>query len=477
MNRYFHFLLLLTGLGCLSISCSNEQFPEKPNIVYIMADDLGYGDVGIHGQKIIKTPNLDRMASEGLRFTQHYSGSTVCAPSRCCLMTGLHTGHAAVRGNRPMRPEGQVPMPEGTVTVVGLLKEAGYVTGMFGKWGLGGPGSVTDPMNTGFDEFYGYNCQRHAHRFYTPYLWHNSAKDSFPENLDDNYVTYSQDLIIEHTLQFIRDHKDEAFFLYAPFTIPHAELQVPDEDRDPYMEMFEETVYQGGGSYRYQEFPKATFAGMVSRLDRDVGRMLDLIVELGIDHKTVVFFTSDNGPHKEGGADPEFFNSNGIYRGIKRDLYEGGIRMPFFAWNPGHIKPGVTDHMAAFWDFLPTACELAGVVAPSDIDGISYVSTLLNKKQDAHDYLYWEFHEQGGKQAIRKGDWKAVKLQVSRQHSPGIELYNLAEDPGEETNLADQHPEIIEEMEEIFKSARTEDPDWPLLLEEKNLQQNEDNLP
>ncbi len=446
------------------ISCNTK---EKPNIIYIMADDLGYGDIGVQGQEIIKTPNIDRMASEGMRFTQHYSGSTVCAPSRCCLMTGLHTGHAVVRGNRELKPEGQVPMPEGTVTVTGLLQDAGYATGIFGKWGLGGPGSVSDPNNSGFDEFYGYNCQRHAHRYYTPYLWHNQEKDSFPENLNNQYMTYSQDLIMENALKFIRDHKDEPFFLYAPFTIPHAELQVPDEDRAPYMGIWDETPFKGGGNYRFQEYPRATFTGMVSRLDKDVGRILDLVTELGLEEHTMVFFTSDNGPHQEGGADPKFFNSNGIYRGIKRDLYEGGIRIPFIAWNPGVIKPGISGHIAAFWDFMPTALELADVEAPDEIDGISYLPTLLNKKQDQHNYLYWEFHEQGGKQAVRKGDWKAVKLGVSREDDSGIELYNLSIDPGEQNNLADKYPEIVKEMIDIFASARTADPDWPLLASEK----------
>jgi arylsulfatase A-like enzyme len=456
-------ILGFTGLTLL-LSCSQN---EKPNIVYIMADDLGYGDIGVNGQEIIKTPNIDKMASDGLVFNQHYSGSTVCAPSRCCLMTGMHTGHAVVRGNREMKPEGQYPMPEGTQTVIGLLKEAGYVTGMFGKWGLGGPGSVTDPVNAGFDEFYGYNCQRHAHRYYTPYLWHNNDRDSFPENLNDSMVTYSQDKILEHCLQFIKDNKDKTFFLYAPFTIPHAELQVPDEDREPYMGMFDEKVYKGGGSYRYQEYPRATFAGMVSRLDKDVGKILDQIKELQLEDKTIIFFTSDNGPHLEGGADPDFFDSNGIFRGYKRDLYEGGIRMPFIAWSPGKIQAGTTDHIAAFWDFLPTACDLAGLDSPDGIDGISYAPTLFGKKQKEHDYLYWEFHEQGGKQAIRKGDWKAVRLNVAREENPPTELYYLAEDPGEQNNVADKYPEIVKEMNDIFATARTSNPDWPLLITEK----------
>ena len=450
--KIFAFLFLLA-----LISCNEDQ---KPNIIYIMADDLGYGDIGVQGQEIIKTPNIDRMASEGLRFTQHYSGSTVCAPSRCCLMTGLHTGHASVRGNKSMK---QVPMPAGTVTVVGLLKNAGYATGIFGKWGLGGPGTATDPNNAGFEEFYGYNCQRHAHRYYTPYLWHNNDRDSFPENLNDKLKTYSQDKIMEHCLKFIVDNKDKPFFLYAPFTIPHAEIQGPEEDRAAYMGMFEEKTFNGGGNYRYQENPRATFAGMVSRLDSDIGKILELLTELGLEEKTMVFFTSDNGPHQEGGADPDFFNSNGIYRGIKRDLYEGGIRIPFIAWNPGNIQPGITNHLAAFWDFMPTALEIADIDNPVEIDGISYLPTLLNKKQKQHDYLYWEFHERGGKQAIRKGNWKAVKLQVSKNLNPDIELYNLIDDPGEQNNIADKHPEIIN----IFANARTADPNWPLLANEK----------
>jgi len=456
-------------LGFLSLavllSCSKA---ERPNIIYIMADDLGYADLGATGQELIKTPNLDIMAAEGIMFSQHYAGSTVCAPSRSCLMTGMHTGHASVRGNREMKPEGQYPMPEGTETVIGLLKEAGYVTGMFGKWGLGGPGSVTDPMNAGFDEFYGYNCQRHAHHFYTDYLWNNNTRDSFPENRNNQYVTYSHSLIAERCLEFIRKHQHEPFFLYAPFTIPHAELLVPEEAMLPYRDSFEETPWPGG-HYRAQPTPRAAYAGMVSLMDKDVGRILNLLQELELEEKTLVIFTSDNGPHREGGNDPDFFNSNGIFRGIKRDLYEGGIRVPFIAWWPGKITPSTeTAHLSAFWDFMPTACELAGVPGPAGIDGISYLPALMGKNQkQKHEYLYWEFHEQGGKQAVRKDNWKAVRLNVSREGNPATELYNLAEDPGEKNNVADKYPEILNEMNDIFATARTSNPDWPLLVKEK----------
>ena len=453
--------------GAAGLTACGPKLPEHPNLIYILADDLGYGDIGVNGQKLIQTPNIDRLAAEGIQFSQHYAGSTVCAPSRCCLMTGMHTGHSVVRGNRPMKPEGQAPMPEGTVTIAQLLHDAGYVTGMFGKWGLGGPGSVSEPMNAGFDEFYGYNCQRHAHRYYTDYLWHNRERDSLPENRNNQMVTYSQDKIMEYLLKFIRDYHDTTFFLYAPFTLPHAELQVPDENRAPYMGKFKETPFKGG-YYRAQEYPKATFAGMVSRLDKDVGRIVNLVQTLGIADHTLLIFTSDNGPHKEGGADPDFFDSNGIFRGYKRDLYEGGIREPFIAWWPGIIAKGShSDHLSAFWDFMPTACDLVGISSPEGIDGISYLPALLGRHQPAHDYLYWEFHEQGGKQAVRMGDWKAVRLQVSRMEHPATELYNLAEDPSETHDLSSEKPEILKKIETIMETAHTPDPKWPLLFSEK----------
>ena len=325
--------LLLVGMsGC-------EKTPERPmNVVYILADDLGYGDVGCYGQQIIKTPNIDRMAKEGMLFTQPYAGCTVSAPSRCSLMTGLHTGHTQVRGNREITPEGQQPMREDTYTLGKLMKSAGYTTGIFGKWGLGNPGSVSIPNKMGFDEFYGYNCQRQSHSFYPDHLWHNEEKVLFPENENNACKTYSQDLIHEQALKFIRDHKEQPFFAMLTYTLPHAELNLPhDSIYKMYENSFEETPYIGKfdkvyGGYNTSEKPLASFAAMVSRLDKYVGDVMAELKELGLDKNTIVIFTSDNGPHHEGGADPDFFKSYGPFRGIKRDVYEGGIRIPMVAW-------------------------------------------------------------------------------------------------------------------------------------------------
>lgn len=340
--------LTLIGMsGC-------EKTPERPmNVVYILADDLGYGDVGCYGQQIIKTPNIDRMAKEGMLFTQHYAGCTVSAPSRCSLMTGLHTGHTQVRGNREITPEGQQPMREDTYTLGKLMKSAGYTTGIFGKWGLGNPGSVSIPNKMGFDEFYGYNCQRQSHSFYPDHLWHNEEKVLFPENENNACKTYSQDLIHEQALKFIRDHKEQPFFAMLTYTLPHAELNLPhDSIYKMYENSFEETPYIGKfdkvyGGYNTSEKPLASFAAMVSRLDKYVGDVMAELKELGLDKNTIVIFTSDNGPHHEGGADPDFFKSYGPFRGIKRDVYEGGIRIPMVAWCPGTIKAGTPDYIGS----------------------------------------------------------------------------------------------------------------------------------
>ena len=360
-------MLLLVACCSVSVGLLGER---KPNIVYIMLDDAGYGDFSCYGQKHFSTPNIDRMASEGLRFTQHYAGSTVCAPTRCSLMSGLHTGHAFIRGNKEVRPEGQWPIPADLVTVPKLLKQSGYVTGMFGKWGLGAPGTEGDPMNQGFDTFYGYNCQREAHTFFPKYLWKDRAKVFLPDG------AYSADLIAEETLQFIRGHADVSFFAYVPWTIPHAAMHVPEEDAAPFRKQFSE-FEDLIGKYKGPDVknPVAAFAGMMTRVDRHVGQILDLLRELEIADETIVFFTSDNGPHLEGGHRPDVFDSNGILRGHKRDLYEGGIRVPLIAWWPGTIAPGrVTEHISAHWDFLPTACGLAGIKPDNDsIDGISYL--------------------------------------------------------------------------------------------------------
>jgi len=468
MNRREFFAVTGLGLAWPVAAVGRAERPrsghiDKPNIIFILADDLGYGDVSCYGQKRFATPHIDRLAAEGLRWTQHYAGATVCAPSRCSLMTGLHGGHAYIRGNREVQPEGQAPLEAEAVTVAEGLRRAGYVTGGFGKWGLGPVGSEGDPNRQGFDEWFGYNCQRQAHSYYPDHLWHNDRKVVLEGNRDGGQQTYSQDLIAEKALAFIRRHKDRPFFCHIPFTIPHAAMQVPEDWLARFRGKWPEPPVTGG-HYARQEAPRAAFAAMVTRMDADVGRILDLLAELGIDERTLVIFTSDNGPHKEGGHDPDFFDSNGPLRGYKRDLYEGGIRVPFVARWPGRIGPGrVTDHVAAFWDFLPTAWELAGLQPPEDIDGISYVPTLLGGEQRPHEYLYWEFHEQGRKQAVRMGDWKAVYLVAADR----FELYNLAEDLAETHNVAEQHPQIAARMRRIMRQAHRPSALFPMPFDDQ----------
>lgn len=447
------FNVVLFGLAMLVVfpGLVTGATTTRPNIVYILADDLGYGDLSCYGQEKFTTPNIDRLAGEGMRFTQHYSGSTVCAPSRCALMTGYHTGHAQVRGNREVRPEGQAPMAADTVAIPTLLRQAGYVSGMFGKWGLGAPGSKSDPA-VFFDEFYGYNCQREAHTFYPAHLWHNREKVL----LDGK--TYSHDLIMDAALAFIRTHKDKPFFCYMPVTIPHAAMHAPKALHDKYRKLypqFEDKVGKYSGPN--VQNPIAAFPAMVEHLDTGVGRILDLLKALDLDHNTLVMFTSDNGPHREGGHDPVFWDSNGPLKGIKRDLYEGGIRVPLVARWPGKIWPRSTStHISAFWDMLPTFCEMAGVDAPAGIDGISLLPTLLGRPQKPHEYLYWEFTERGGKQAIRKGAIKAIRQNISRNPDAPIELYDLSKDLGETTDIAAQHPDIVRQMATLFEKARVD---------------------
>ena len=436
---------------------------KKPNIIFIIADDLGYGDVGCYGQKKIETPNIDRLAGMGIRFTQFYAGSTVCAPSRASFMTGLHTGHTAVRGNRPYKPEGQTPLPDSVVTFPMLLQKAGYATAAFGKWGLGYITTSGDPAKKGIEEFYGYNCQTLAHNYYPDHLWHNHERIDFPENT----TVYSADLIHQQALRFLKTDHGKPFFLFLPYTIPHAELQVP---HDPvyvrYLKKFnEQPMPIPEGRAHFEQYPHAAFAAMVSRLDKYVGEIMDLLKEKGIEENTLVIFTSDNGPHREKGGDPVFFNSNGGYRGIKRDLYEGGIRVPFIAWQKGVTKPGtVSDNPAALWDMYPTFLEMAGHPAKKGIDGISLTATLQGKKQQPHEFFYWELHEGGGKQAVRSGNWKAVRLNVTTTANPPIELYNLASDPYEKTNVAQKFPEIVQRLAAIIKREHVPNTNWPLLL-------------
>jgi arylsulfatase A-like enzyme len=448
--------IILAGIVAM-FATSLSAADHRPNIIYIMADDLGYGDLSCFGQTKFKTPNIDRLAAEGVTFTDYYAGSTVCAPTRCVLMSGLHTGHAFVRGNREVQPEGQAPMPASIVTLPRLLKKAGYTTGMFGKWGLGAPGSASDPVEH-FDTFYGYNCQRQAHTFYPTHLWHNDKKVP----LDGK--TYSADLISDQLLQFVREHKAKPFFAYVPFTIPHAAMHVPEEDHAPWREMwpqFENKI----GKYKgpHVKNPVAAFAGMVTRMDRHVGQLLALLEELGIDDNTIVSFTSDNGPHMEGGHDPKFFDSNGPLKGHKRDLYEGGIRVPFVARWPGRIKAGTkTDLPVAMWDVMPTCLDIAGAEVPAGIDGISYLPALLGQmdRQKKHQYLYWAFYERGGKQAVRWGKWKGVRNNVSKDPNSPLELYDLTEDVGETTNVAAQHQDVVTKLETFMQDAYAPSPGW-----------------
>jgi arylsulfatase A-like enzyme len=447
-------------------SCKNEnkgdtiKHLQKPNIIYILADDLGYGDLSITGQEKFSTPNIDKLAKDGMLFTQHYSGSTVCAPSRSSLMTGLHTGHTFIRGNREMQPEGQYPMDSTVNTVAEILKKEGYVTGAFGKWGLGYPRSEGDPNKQGFDEFYGYNCQRIGHNYYPYHLWHNQKKDTLEGNKLDQTNTYAPELIHQRALSFIEKNKDKRFFLYYPSIIPHAELAAPERFMQKYRTKFSpEKKYNGidkgnnykKGGYGSQKEPHTAFAAMISLLDEQVGEIREKVEKLGIAENTIIIFTSDNGPHAEGGADPDFFNSNSNLKGYKRDLYEGGIRVPMVTYWPGKIKAGTTSsHISAFWDFLPTASEIALVKPPQNIDGISFLAEMLGKQQEKHTYLYWEFQEQGGKQAVRIGDWKGVRLNMSNNPKSTIELYNLTSDIEEQHNVAEENPNIILKIDSIM---------------------------
>jgi len=453
--------LKLAGLGAAAlaapISLRAAEIKRKPNIIYIMADDLGYGDLSCYGQKKFTTPHIDKMCAEGMKFTDHYSGSTVCAPSRCVLMTGLHTGHAYVRGNREVRPEGQAPMPADIFTVPRMLRKAGYVTGMFGKWGLGAPGSPSDPAEH-FDTFFGYNCQRQAHTYYPKHLWSNRTKVP----LDGK--TYSADLIAEKGLEFIKANKDKPFFCYMPTTVPHASMHVPEDSHKPWREkfpQFEKRIGRYSGPKVVN--PIAAFAGMVTRLDASVGKIFDLLKELKIDDNTLVIFTSDNGAHHEGGHDPKFFDSNGPLRGLKRDLYEGGIRAPFIARWPGKVKPGSTTALpSAFWDFMPTCADIAGIEPPRGIDGLSYLPTLLGQddKQKKHEYLYWEFYEGGGKDAVRMGRWKGVRTGTRKNPDAPLQLFDLSKDIGETKNIAAENPEIVKKLLGFIQAAHTDSPLW-----------------
>ena len=464
MKTQFHFItklslqiILVALMGATALAGTG-----KPNIIYIMTDDLGYGDLGCYGQQRIKTPKIDQLAEQGMRFSQFYAGSTVCAPSRCVLMTGYHTGHALVRGNREIKPMGQWPLPDDTVTVAEVLKKAGYTTGLVGKWGLGGPGSTGHPNRQGFDYFFGYLCQRHAHNYYPEFLFRNETRVSLKGNKVENdrldgagyatdRTTFSHDLCADEALEFVKRNHENPFFLYLSLTIPHANneggkrgMEVPDY-----------------GVYSAMDWPEPQkgHAAMISRLDADIGKLMALLEDLNIDEHTIVFFTSDNGPHREGGNDPDFNDSNGPLRGIKRDLYEGGIRVPMIVRWPGKIAPrSVSDHIGYFGDFMTTAAELAGTRAPRGLDSISFVDALLgnDRRQKQHPYLYWEFHG-GGRhfQAIRLGPWKGVK-----HRNGSFELFRLDQDLGELHDVAGNHQSLVTQLSIEMERSHQDNPMW-----------------
>lgn len=479
MTRFhplFIIALLLGPLGACEHQSKNGPVEEvaavrPPNIIYILVDDMGYGDLSCYGQQQLKTPHIDRLAAEGMLFTRHYAGSTVCGPSRAALLTGKHTGHTSVRGNQP---GGQLLRAEET-TLPEVLKRAGYITGMAGKWGVGHPPPADDPLKHGFDQSFGYINMWHAHNFYPEFLYRNGRREAISGNVTDTTYDYNRyhpngmpegtgvaKVKAQHThplfegdaLQFIEANRDTAFFLYLTLNIPHANneagyflgdgMEVPDY-----------------GLYAEKDWPdpEKGFAAMIDLIDGTVGRISQKISELELDESTLIIFTSDNGPHQEGGHQADFFDSNGPLRGSKRDLYEGGIRMPTLARWPGKIAAGsTTDHISAFWDVLPTFCELAGVETPDAIDGISFLPTLLGEtdRQQQHSYLYWEFYEAGGKQAVLEGDWKLVKLHLRDPSREVVtELYHLSDDLGETHDLARDNPEKVKQLEQYLQAAHT----------------------
>ena len=472
-NRIFLLpVIFLFFTFCSSPSKQTEEKPPKPNIIFILADDLGFGDLSCLGQTNFQTPNIDRLAAEGMTFAQHYSGSTVCSPSRSVLLTGQHTGHTPIRGNKRDGDKGNWPLAAEALTVAEILQQNGYVTGAFGKWGLGYPGSQGDPNNQGFDVFFGYNDQTLAHNYYPAFLNSNQDTVWLEDNFGTGEGTYAPIPIHEQALNFIEENKEKPFFMYYPSVIPHAELFAPEEYMEKYRGKFlPEKEFEGAdeghprykiGGYGSQPESHAAFAAMINLLDDQVGEILDKLKELGIDENTIVIFSSDNGPHLEGGADPDYFDSNGPLKGYKRDLYEGGIRMPMLVRWPGKIEAGTkTEHISAFWDFLPTAAEIAGAEIPENIDGISYLPTLLgNNNQNEHDYLYWEFHERNGRLAVRQGNWKLIRYDVLSPEQTTTELYNLATDLGETYNVAEENPEITQKLLQILETARVPSEDF-----------------
>lgn len=497
INYQYLFINILTLF--FTVSCSLEVKKTehiqktKPNIIFILADDLGYADVGCYGSSKIETPNIDRLARDGMKFTQFYSGSAVCAPSRCVLLTGKHSGHADIRNNNPWASrgnvwsleamvkdstlEGQPPLRESTITLAQVLQKSGYKTGMSGKWGLGAPNTNSTPTQKGFDYFIGYNCQRVAHTYFPPFLYLNDKRkyldnkimplsEKLPKDLDPydekNYERYTQkeyspDIMFNGIEKFVTENKDSTFFFYWATPIPHVALQAPKRWVDYYVKKFgDEKPYTGGKGYYPNRYPHATYAAMISYLDENIGKLIQKLKDLGIYDNTLIVFTSDNGPTHNGGADSPWFQSAGILGSrlneIKGSLDDGGVRIPFIAQWPGKIKKGViSDHIGAFQDIFPTLCALAGTKTPDGLDGISILPTLLDEKtQQEHDYLYWEL---GRKQAVRIGKWKGIRKMNSKDKN--IHLYNLSNDIKERNDVASEYPDIVKKINKIFSEART----------------------
>ncbi len=432
----------------------DQKIVTSPNVVFILCDDLGFSDIEAYGNQIISTPNINKLVNRGMSFTQFYAASTVSAPSRASLLTGQHVGYTKIRGNKEIYPEGQEPLDPSVKVIPQLFKQAGYTTGAFGKWGLGYPGSGSEPTDVGFDKFYGYNCQRESHSYYPGWLYDNKTKVTF------NGAQYSADSIQQAGLRFIRDNKDKHFFAFLAYTLPHAGLEQPkDSIYNKYADKFCETNYGGdsGSKYAAADKPRAQFAGMVSRLDAYVGQVVAELEKQGILNNTLLIFTSDNGPHTEGGGDPNFFNTEKLLRGFKRSLYEGGVRVPFIAVWPGHIPAGVTtNQVAAGWDMMATFNEMLGQQATwtQATQGLSVLPTLINQGTQAqHDHLYFEFHEENGRQMVRKGEWVLIRQNVNT--TPALELYNLDQDLYENNNLANQYPDKVQELKTIMDTDRT----------------------
>ena len=469
-------LLAIASLACSSLHAAEPG--QRPNIILIIADDLGYGELGCYGQKLIKTPRIDALAREGMRFTQFYSGSPLCASSRCTLMTGKHTGHSFIRDNGEQgdwdwveqkygtKFTGQRPIPEETVTLAELLHGQGYATAAFGKWGLGHYGTAGSPTTQGFDLFYGYYCQRHAHNHYPAFLWRNGEKETLAGNTGEDALgaIHSHDKFVENAKAFIRDHRDGPFFLYMPVIVPHLAIQTTEKAIAQYEGMPETPYKKGQGGYHPHPRPHAGYAAMVSQLDSGVGEIVDLVTELGLDDNTLILFTSDNGPTYErvGGADSDFFDSSAGLRGRKREVYEGGIRVPLIARWSGQIAADSTETTpAAMWDLLPTLCDVAGATPPADVDGVDLLPAMLGKTSAKGERtFYWELATNGGLQAVRTGDWKGERVGLTKGPQPW-QLYDLAADPHETTDVAAEHPEVVAQIDEFARASHVPSKEFP----------------